>query len=180
MFRGRYQLSRRNSTYETSKATFAVRQYPSKILRELGHRRALRQDLVMDAAQERFVDQFVRIQVGRKDDERHERQLELLACRQGQKVDSAFERHDPPVEQITRRTLLPAEVVDDEHAAVCHRLNRRAVEAGSSRVAQIKRRELQFPADHDHRPLAPRPAPVVAHARRPARTLSPAVPALRE
>jgi hypothetical protein len=40
---------------------------------------------------------------------------------QGEEVHAALERHDPAVEQVARvRTLLAAEVVDDEHAAVGH------------------------------------------------------------
>ena len=52
----------------------------------------------------------------------------LLAGVQRQVVDAALERHDPPVQQVARRDALPAEVVDDEHAAVGLHLHRRFVE----------------------------------------------------
>ena len=51
---------------------------------------------------------------------------------QRQEVDAAFERHDPAVQQIARRAPLPAEVVDDQHAAVGDRLDRRACRSRSS------------------------------------------------
>ena len=101
-------------------------------LQELGARRALRENLVVDAAQERLVDQLVRPDVRREDDQRHEREVELLAGLQREEVDAALERHDPAVQQLARRAGLAAEVVDDEHAAVGDRLHRRAVEARAS------------------------------------------------
>ena len=61
-----------------------------------------------------------------------ERHLELLAGVQREVVDAALERHDPAVQQILRADALPAEVVDQEHAAVGLELNRRLVELRAS------------------------------------------------
>ena len=130
-------------------------------LREVGRRRALREDLVVNTAKERFVDQFGRLDVRREDDEHHERQVDLLARLQRQEVDAAFERRDPAVEQRVRRALLPAEVVDDEHAAVGDELDRRAVELRHRAVGQVERVERQLAADRDERPPAADPPPVV-------------------
>ncbi len=70
---------------------------------ELLDGRTLGEDLVLNAPQERLVDEFGRPNVGREDDQRHERQLELLAALQRQEVHAALERHDPPVQQVARR-----------------------------------------------------------------------------
>ena len=94
---------------------------------------------------------------------------------QRQVVDPALERHDPAVQQVARRALLPAEVVDDQHAAVGDGLHGRAIEAGRRAVAQLERVERQLAADHDHRTPAAHPAPV-ADARgrgRPRRRVGP-------
>src|SRR4029453_3501079 len=54
--------------------------------------RAVGANLVRDAAQERFVDQFSWPNVGGKDDQRHERQLELLPALKRKKIDTRLER----------------------------------------------------------------------------------------
>jgi hypothetical protein len=65
-------------------------------------RRALRQDLVADAAEERLVHQLGRLHVGGEHHQAVERDVELEARGQRQVIDAALERHDPAVEQIAR------------------------------------------------------------------------------
>ncbi len=118
----------------------------------------------MNAAQERFVDEILRLDVGRKDHQRHERQIELLPRLQRQEVDAAFERHDPAVQQLARRARLPAEIVDDQHAAVGDRLHGRPVEPHRRAVAQLELVQRQLAAHHDHRTAAADPAAIVVVA----------------
>src|SRR4030095_3032093 len=103
-------------------------------LLEVRNRRTLAEHLVVNAAEERFVDELRGSDVGREHDQQQERQLEFLAVVEREEVDATLERDDPAVEQIARRAALTAEVVDDEHAAVGHRLNGSGVEAGRLRV----------------------------------------------
>jgi hypothetical protein len=92
-------------------------------LEEVLDGRALGEDLVLNAAHERLVDQVAGLMFVANDDQRREGQVELLAGLQREEVDAALERHDPAVEQLARRAGLAAEVVDDQHAAVGHGLD---------------------------------------------------------
>src|SRR5262249_7841278 len=83
-------------------------------LDEVRNRRALREDFVLNAAQEGLVHQLLRLDVRCKYDHRREWELELLASQQRHEVHAAFERDDPTVQQIARRTVLTPEVVDDQ------------------------------------------------------------------
>ena len=69
-------------------------------------------NLVANAPQERLVDQFVRVEVGREDDQQLERHRELFPGDQREIIDPLFQRHDPAIEQILRADDLPTEVVD--------------------------------------------------------------------
>jgi hypothetical protein len=73
--------------------------------------------------------------------------MNLLTGVEGQVVHAALERHDPPVQQLARRALLPAEVVDDQHAAIGQRLDRGRIEAVVARIGEFQgiERELARP-----------------------------------
>src|SRR4051794_26619054 len=58
----------------------------------------LRVDLVPDAADERFVEQVERIEVGREHDQRLEWHLELLPALEHEMIRAALERDDPAVQ----------------------------------------------------------------------------------
>src|SRR5215471_608615 len=106
---------------------------PAAVLEDgqkLSGRRPLRKNLVLDAAQERLVDQRAGLQVGREHDENIEWQLDLLSAGQRQEVDAALERNDPAVQQLSRRVLLPAEVVNPQDAAVGNGLYRCPIKPG--------------------------------------------------
>ena len=75
-------------------------------------------------------------------------------------IDAALERHDPPVQDFGGRRALTAEVVDDEHAAVGERLERRAVETAAREITEFQGIECQFAADGDDRATATDPAVV--------------------
>ena len=91
-------------------------------------RRAFGEDLVVDAAKERFVHEIGRLDVGREDHQHLERQVELLTGlqRRGSRRGSRAARSSGSADRAA--TALAAEVVDDQHAAVGLRLHRRAVE----------------------------------------------------
>ncbi len=76
---------------------------------------------------------------------------------QRQEVDAALERRDPPVQQRDGRAFLPAKVVDNQHAAIGGELQRRLVDMRGRAIREVKMRQLQLAADHDHRPAAPDP-----------------------
>ena len=114
----------------------------------------------MNSPEERLVHERRGPQVRREDEQHGERQLELLAGLQREVVDAALERHDPAVEKLTRLDLLPAEVVDDQHAAVRRGLHRRVVEPGCRVVAQLERIERQLAADRHERTPAAHPSPI--------------------
>src|SRR6185369_11688517 len=64
-------------------------------LDEFVNGRRFRQHLVLNAAQKRFVEELGGLQVRGKHHKGLERNLEFLPGSQRQKVDTAFERHDP-------------------------------------------------------------------------------------
>src|SRR5215207_754380 len=127
-------------------------------LRELGDGWAFRKHLVVDASKECCGDEVRGFDIGCEDDQYHEWEFEFLPRLQGQEVDSTFKRNDPPVEQIARRDLLPAEVVDDQHAAVGDGLDRSSIETGVRTVTEFERFKRQLAPDHYHRSPAQNPA----------------------
>src|SRR5574339_32991 len=96
---------------------------------------ALGEDLVLNAAQKRFIDEFCWPNVGGEDNHGHERDLELQSALQRQEVHPALERDDPTVQQLARGALLPPEVIDHQHAAIRHSLDGGTVEPCSRAVA---------------------------------------------
>src|SRR5581483_10621162 len=112
-------------------------------------RRILDRNLVGDPAQKGLVGERLRVQVGREDRQHVERNLKLLAGVQCEVVHTAFERHDPPVEQIFRANALASKVIDQEHAAVRFQLQRRLVELGNRVEGQVQHVERQLAADDD-------------------------------
>ena len=75
-----------------------------------------------------------------------------------QKIDAAFERHDPAVEQSLGRDDLPPEIVDDEDAAQRLDMQRRFVEFRLRVEAQIEHFQRELAARHDEGPPAGNPA----------------------
>src|SRR5207247_8658576 len=125
---------------------------------EVASRRALRENLVANAPQERLVGELGRLQVRREDQQHDERNLDGLARLERQEIDPALERPDPSVQQIPRRAALPPEIVDHQNAAVCRHLPRRAVELADRVVAQLERLQRQLAADRYDRAPAMGPA----------------------
>src|SRR5439155_710100 len=81
------------------------------------------------------------------------RYRKLSPRRQREKVDSLFQRQNPPVQQVARTDDLSTEVVDQEHAAIRLDVQRGGVEIARRVVPQIEHVEREFPGgDHD-RPL---------------------------
>src|SRR4029453_3083530 len=86
--------------------------------------------------------------------------MELLPRLQREEIDAALERHDPPVQQVTRRCVLTAEVVNHKNATVCQRLKRCPVEAARGRVPQLQRVQRELAPDGDSRTPATNPSVV--------------------
>ena len=111
-----------------------------------------------NSPQKRFVDQILRLQVRREDDQLIEGNLDLLAVGQIQKVETFFQRHDPAVQQFVGAHPLPAEVVDHQRAAIALQLHRRFADAGRSVARHFQVVHRQFAADDDRRPADADPA----------------------
>ena len=81
-------------------------------------------------------------------------------------VDAAFERADPAVEQRDGGHLLPAEVVDDERAAVGLELQRRLVDLRVVVVHQLQAVPRQLAARPDDRAAHAHPAAIMPAVQR--------------
>src|SRR6185503_5517401 len=99
--------------------------------------------------------------VGREHDEGLEGNLELLPRLQREEIDAAFERHDPAAEKHHRRNLLSAKVVDDEHAAVCEDLQRRAIESRRGAESEFEPVEHELTAGGNEGPPTSNPSAIV-------------------
>src|SRR5688572_18939105 len=139
-------------------------------LREVGPGGAFAKDFVMDAAEKRLVHELRRLDIGCEHDQHHEWQVEFLPRLKCEEVDTALERNDPPIEQVPRRALLTAEVVDDEYAAIGECLNWRRVKAHRRRVRQIQRLQGQLSTYHHHRSAAAHPSGIASVPERQAGT----------
>ena len=73
-------------------------------------------------------------------------------------VDAIFQRHDPAIEQFLGTAQLPAEVVDEEDAAVRLDVHRHLIIVRLGRVIQVEHGQVQFAAGDDDRPLDLHPA----------------------
>src|SRR5262249_60003502 len=94
--------------------------------------------LVADTSQKCIVDQFLRIQVRREDNQLLERYLNLLTACHGQEVMPVFQGQNPPVEEFLRTDDLPSEVVDQENAAVGLEVDRGLVKVRVGIVPQVE------------------------------------------
>src|SRR5882724_12558756 len=116
--------------------------------------RRLDLQLVGNTAQEGRIHEVVRLQVGREHDDLVERNREGLAGVELQEVDTAFQLHDPAVQELLGLHQLTAEVVDDEGAAERLHVQRRLVVLRAFVVAQIQHFQREFAAGDDDRALA--------------------------
>src|SRR5207244_680659 len=121
-------------------------------------RRGIDTNLMPNTAQEGVIDQVLGIQVGRKDGQLFERYFKFLAGRQREEVMPAFQGKNPAVEQLFGTAQLPAEVVDEEDAAVGFHVQRGLVEVRLGIVAQIEHFQIQLTAGDDDGAARPNPA----------------------
>ena len=119
---------------------------------ELIERGILRENLVRNAAQKRFVCERSGLEVGGEDNQHIERNLEFSSGVQIQIIDPRLERHNPSIEQVACGHSLPSEVVDDEHAAVGFEVHWRFIELRQLAIPQIEHLQRQLSADRDDRP----------------------------
>src|SRR5215471_11263131 len=129
------------------------------LLEDVG-RYVLHQHLGLNATQERFVGQFVRVEVGREHHHELERHLELHAGGEGEVIDAPVEGDDPAIEQFARGEHLAAEVVDDQDAVVRLHLRGRDEHFCGLVEPQFQHRGGKLTADRDARALADGPSRV--------------------
>lgn len=79
-------------------------------------------DLVRDTSEERIVDEVFRFQVGAKDHQLIEGDLDLFTAANRKIVVAFFEGNNPPVEEFIDAHSLAAEVVDQQYSAVAFEL----------------------------------------------------------
>ena len=118
-------------------------------------------DFVGKTAQKGCVHQVFGIEVGGENNQFLERNAESFAGMQLEVVETAFERHDPAVEQVGGADELAAEVVDDEAAAESLQMERRLVEMSCGVVAQVEHFKREFATGENERAFAGHPARVV-------------------
>src|SRR5207244_1293349 len=119
-------------------------------------------DLVLDAPEERLVDERRRRAVRRENEEHVEAHLDLAAVGKREEVDVPIERDDPAVEELIRRGALAPEVVDEKDATARLHLEGRLVHLGERVVAEIELLERELPADLHERARDRDPAAVEA------------------
>lgn len=103
-------------------------------------------DFVLNAPEECFIDEIFRREVGRKNDELVKWNFNLLARVQSHEVDPFFQWHDPAIEKLPRKNLLPTKVVNQQHATVGLDLKRRFVDPSEAIVDKIEHFQGQFAA----------------------------------
>ena len=123
-------------------------------------------DLVAQAAQEGFVHQVARGQVGGEDDQHIEGDFDLAAGMQGQEIQAVFKRHDPAVEQVAWADELAAKVVDQQDAAVGFNLEGGFIKFIDIIENQVKPGQGQFTANDNEGPANAQPARVAAYGGR--------------
>src|SRR3989441_6497068 len=131
-------------------------------LPELWLRRRLQLDLVLDAPEERLVDERRRRAVRRENEEHVEAHLDLAAVGEREEVDVPIERDDPAVEELIRRGALAPEVIDEQDAAARLHLEGRLVHLGERVVSEIELLERELAADLHERARDRDPAAVEA------------------
>ena len=118
-------------------------------------------DFVRDAAEEGFVEQVLRLEVRREDEQLVERHLDLPAAREVEEVIMLLKRHDKAVEDVGAADALAAEVVDDERAAIGFELHRGFGNSGGGIEACFEVIEREFAADDDRGTTDEDPAAIV-------------------
>ena len=116
--------------------------------------------LVEDAAEKRDVGQLLDGDVGPEKVLGVEGDRQLLAGAQGQGVPAALQRDQKTGQHVPGRDLLPAQVVDDQHAALGLDVRRRLVEAHLRIVGDVKGVLGHLGSQDDGRTPDQHPAPV--------------------
>src|SRR5262249_38414272 len=117
------------------------------------HVHGLDEHLVLDAAEKGGVSQVIGIQLGREYHHHFEQDLELEPVGRGQVVDAAVKRHNPAIQQLTRRHDLAAKVIDEEDAVVRLHLHGGREHAARLVIVQLEHAGNQLAAHHDEGPL---------------------------
>ena len=144
---------------------FLVRRDALENLAVLVEGRVADLDLVAQAAQEGFVHQVLRRQVGGENHQHVEGDFELASRVQGHVIHAVFERDDPAVEQVARAHLLAAKIVNQQDAAIGLDLERGFVKFMRVVEDQVEACEGQLAADHDERTADLDPARVAPRGR---------------
>ena len=99
-----------------------------------------------------LLDAIQFLEIGRREGILHVysgRRKGYLTFLKGQVVDAFVQGHNPTVQQVSGAGQLPAEIVDEQHAAIGLQLERRFVEAGVLIVNQVEGFQSQFAANDD-------------------------------
>ena len=119
-------------------------------LTEISFGRILNFDLVGDASQKGIVDQVAGFEVGGKNDELFERDLDLFATQSVEKVITFLKWDDPTIEQFIRPHSLPAEIIDHKRPAITFHLQGCLADASGRVEKYFKLIHGQF-ATHNNR-----------------------------
>src|SRR5262249_39606383 len=116
---------------------------------------------IAHSSQKSFIDQIFLVEIRRKDDQLFKRNFDFLTTAQSQKIDPAFQRQIPAVQQLLWRHSLTPEIVDNQRSAICLQLKRGFVKPGGFRPGEVSVLQRQLTANYYHRSLDAYPAPVV-------------------
>ena len=116
------------------------------------------------AAQESFIDQVARGQVGRENHQHVKGDFKFASGMQGEVIDAVFQWDNPAVEQIARADHLAAKVIDEQDAAVGFHLEGCFVVFERIVKDQVQPSQGQFAARDNKGPADFDPARIAAGA----------------
>ena len=119
-------------------------------LTEIGFGRILNFDLVRNASQKGIVYQVAGFEIGGKNDELFERNLDLFATQGVKKVITFLKWDNPTIEQFIRPHPLPAEIIDHKRPAITFHLQGCLADASGRVETYFKLIHGQF-TTHDDR-----------------------------
>ena len=93
-------------------------------------RRGLDSGAISHTTQKRLVCEVLLIEVGGEEYELLKWDFDLFSGVEREVINTTLERHDPTIQKILRGNALPAEVVDNQRAAIRFHLEWRLVELG--------------------------------------------------
>src|SRR3989304_2070527 len=124
---------------------------------ELSGGDVLEADLILNAAQEGFVGESGRIEIGGEDNEEVKGKIEFFAAGEGQEIHAAVEGDNPAVEKFFRADALAAEIINDEDAIIGLHLQGSGVIPGERIELEIQHLDGELAAHTDTGPATEHP-----------------------